>query len=1161
MRYIAAFWGCIILSLLFGEIAVHAAEKQTYSVGPINGTVVDTAGKPVAKAKVQLIECMRFVDCAVLEETTTDSKGHFLIEKRKYESRKGWAGLGIVVRDEQGRIGGISHVMARSADANSPQDVTVQLHDVKIYRGRLLDAAGKPIAKAQIKPMSWGGGDISGQNRQRFDLSAKLVRPAAALSGEDGSFSLSGLPAEGNVTTTVTAEGFGSPYVAFTLSKPVEIKLNKAGSIRGSIVTEKGDGEVGETKLFLTVSSDMARVRVGDCRVFYYKECTADKQGKFSYAAVPAGKYSIRPQLAGDSPYVTASTTPAFEVKAGEETVVSVPLKRALAVRGKVIDGKSGKGVEGVSLYFQDRNATGRSRWGKSVITDEKGEFLLYAKAAKLSVNIGNPPKGYIKPDQRQQSDPVEVSKDMTWPTIKLQPAAMLEGIVVDEAGKAVAGAEIRPFISSDHFSNRSNVKSDKDGKFKVQVGALKDPVSIRVRSDTATSDGPLVVVPAEAKGPTKIVVSSKKAFILKGTLVNEAGKPIPAAKVPLHTGWRTPGGGIGFRLSTTTTDEKGCFAFKNLWPGDEYHVVIEAAGYTKNQTARISGKAGQTHDFGKIVLGSAQAAIEGKVVDSAGKPLAGVLVFNAGDAPEPRTTHTDAKGHFRLDGLRSGSVYAFVKHEGYRFAGAKTKGGAKDVEIILLRKDEAPPKPPQSQLVSYEEQKQIAGKIIRRLWEVEDHKRLGTAIVVMARLDPEQALAWSKEIGGRYDSRIRAVVAEQVAESDIDEAIDLIGSDFSGFKRLAQQLVTTDPAKALRCTEEMAVHARNMDQPWRAINLAAAGRLTVRAGNKQAGRKMLEEAADMTDRMGSGQSFKRACGEVAKALAVVDPERAIKLIESGMEKNQQGHYMARIAAAAGENDLDSARKILKKIQPWYATRAVTPIAYHVARTRPDEALKFIEERFNSDQPYGSDRRGAKVQALCWVAVAIAPHDKERAWQLIDEGLDLCVGPHKGHYYSGIRNHQTIAALMAVQAKAVGYPDMPSVVHRVLASRETSKEGRSPMEMVESNVVMAMILALADPAAAREVLESIQSQSDRIGSGQSGIRREHWLRAWALADAEKLPELIEAELKAKKDNPKKEYNLYQLMSTLEILAMPPAERLKKITDHTSQIWVPGNENW
>jgi len=138
---------------------------------------------------------------------------------------------------------------------------------------------------------------------------------------------------------------------------------------------------------------------------------------------------------------------------------------------------------------------------------------------------------------------------------------------------------------------------------------------------------------------------------------------------------------------------------------------------------------------------------------------------------------------------------------------------------------------------------------------------------------------------------------------------------------------------------------------------------------------------------------------------------------------------------------------------------------------------------------------------------------------------------------------------------------MPSVVHRVLASRETSKEGRSPMEMVESNVVMAMILALADPAAAREVLESIQSQSDRIGSGQSGIRREHWLRAWALADAEKLPELIEAELKAKKDNPKKEYNLYQLMSTLEILAMPPAERLKKITDHTSQIWVPGNENW
>ena len=48
---------------------------------------------------------------------------------------------------------------------------------------------------------------------------------------------------------------------------------------------------------------------------------------------------------------------------------------------------------------------------------------------------------------------------------------------------------------------------------------------------------------------------------------------------------------------------------------------------------------AGKTHDFVKIVLIGTQAVVEGKVTDSAGKPLAGVQVFNAGDAPKPLAT------------------------------------------------------------------------------------------------------------------------------------------------------------------------------------------------------------------------------------------------------------------------------------------------------------------------------------------------------------------------------------------------------------------------------------------------------------------------------------------------------------------------------------------
>ena len=75
----------------------------------------------------------------------------------------------------------------------------------------------------------------------------------------------------------------------------------------------------------------------------------------------------------------------------------------------------------------------------------------------------------------------------------------------------------------------------------------------------------------------------------------------------------------------------------------------------------------------------------------------------------------------------------------------------------------------------------------------------------------------------------------------------------------------------------------------------------------------------------------------------------------------------------------------------------------------------------------------------------------------------------------------SLAAFIATQAKEVGYPDLPSIVYRVLASRATGQEAHSPMAVLESNVAMAAILALVDLETAREVLQSLDSRSEGIG--------------------------------------------------------------------------------
>ena len=81
-------------------------------------------------------------------------------------------------------------------------------------------------------------------------------------------------------------------------------------------------------------------------------------------------------------------------------------------------------------------------------------------------------------------------------------------------------------------------------------------------------------------------------------------------------------------------------------------------------------------------------------MIDSANKPMAGVRVFNTGDAPETISTTSDSSGRFRLEGLRSGPVFVFAEKPSHRFTTVRTTSGTTDVKLELLREDEPIPPP-----------------------------------------------------------------------------------------------------------------------------------------------------------------------------------------------------------------------------------------------------------------------------------------------------------------------------------------------------------------------------------------------------------------------------------------------------------------------------------
>ena len=170
------------------------------------------------------------------------------------------------------------------------------------------------------------------------------------------------------------------------------------------------------------------------------------------------------------------------------------------------------------------------------------------------------------------------------------------------------------------------------------------------------------MITPRTFKGKLTLTIDPKFAFRIRGLVTDRSGKRIAGAMVQLqwHRGYVTAkpdarGKGIGGALESYTTTEAGGFVFRDLWPGDRYKVVVVASGYGKAEGIEVTGKAGETHDFGTIVLTGIDGHLAGRVVGSDGRPVAGATVFNRGDGPRQVETLTDDQGRFRLESLFPG--------------------------------------------------------------------------------------------------------------------------------------------------------------------------------------------------------------------------------------------------------------------------------------------------------------------------------------------------------------------------------------------------------------------------------------------------------------------------------------------------------------------------
>jgi hypothetical protein len=349
------------------------------------------------------------------------------------------------------------------------------------------------------------------------------------------------------------------------------------------------------------------------------------------------------------------------------------------------------------------------------------------------------------------------------------------------------------------------------------------------------------------------------------------------------------------------------------------------------------------------------------------------------------------------------------------------------------------------------------------------------------------------------------------------------------------------------------------LNQPDRALAMARAGAVLAKLGREDVGRKLIDEAARDASQLPVVGRASYYRGLVSGILAPYDVERALALVEPIKTENQEGpRNRARIAAAIATTDTKRAVELVETVggNAFYHEMARTAIAYQIGRDHPDEAIKIIVDMKRDPATIW------QAEAYGWLAVALAPRDRARANSLIDRALAMMIDQRDWASRSAWSGGEMAgAAHVALCARRIGYPDMESVVMRVIAARPTDGRNASTerTRLSRAIAVSTVSLALVDPQAARTVLEQVESRAG-FDLAAEWSTRQPWLIAWALVDLQKARAVFESAL-ASLDQ-QKEVNLWGagFFQMIELLTAAP-DRREAILDERAggAHWRPGGE--
>ena len=276
-----------------------------------------------------------------------------------------------------------------------------------------------------------------------------------------------------------------------------------------------------------------------------------------------------------------------------------------------------------------------------------------------------------------------------------------------------------------------------------------------------------------------------------KGRIVDDAGRPVPAARV--EQAWmryqfdgklnerKLRYGGESHLLSAAAD---GRFEVQ-VAANHAYRLQVSADGMGPTLSDWIDFSRPEVNAFPDIVLRHSRT-LSGRVVDRQGRPLVGTSVFQAANHVKRTEAVTNERGEYQLDGLNAGDGFVFARHEGYRFYGQVLGADAKQLKIVMTRVDEAPAKmlKPLRRELTPGEERALARQLMQAPLEQalaagEDGARRRT-LEVWAQVDPHDCLKRLENTtfdNAEESDVVRVAIAEALVVKEPEQAQAMVES------------------------------------------------------------------------------------------------------------------------------------------------------------------------------------------------------------------------------------------------------------------------------------------------------------------------------------------------------------------------------------------------